>query len=175
MQGHDVRAEALVVRPIVSPALVGCERHLATLDRALEAARAGAGQAVLITSEAGIGKSRLVAELRARAEQLGCVLLQGACFESDRAFPYAPVLDLVRTLAAGQPTEAVAAWLWPAAPQLVRLLPELADRLPGVVSAPALDPEAEKRRLFQAVGQLVARICGRSASAARLRGPALGR
>ncbi|MBV9357187.1 MAG: ATP-binding protein, partial [Chloroflexi bacterium] len=106
MQRDDVRAEALVERPIVSPALVGRERQLATLDRALEAARAGTGGAVLVTGEAGIGKSRLVAELRGSAERLGCLVLQGASFESDRALPYAPVLDLVRTLAAGQPTEA---------------------------------------------------------------------
>ena len=34
------------------------------------------------------------------AASLGFVALQGACFETDRAHPYAPVLDLVRVLSA---------------------------------------------------------------------------
>jgi predicted ATPase len=63
-----------VARPIVSPVLVGRELQLDTLGRALETARAGVGGAVLIAGEAGIGKSRLVAELHARAELLGCTV-----------------------------------------------------------------------------------------------------
>jgi DNA-binding CsgD family transcriptional regulator/tetratricopeptide (TPR) repeat protein len=149
---------SVVASPIVSPILIGREAELATLRRALEAARAGAGGAVLVSGDAGIGKSRLVAELRARAQTLGCLVLQGVCFESDRALPYAALLDLLRTLVAHQPAEVVAAWLLPSARQLVRTVPELADWLPGVTPAPPLEPEAEKRRLFHSVGRLFVRI-----------------
>ncbi len=113
---------------------------------------------MLIRGEAGIGKSRLVAELRVHAERLGCLVLQGMCFESDRALPYAPILDLLRTLTTQQPAEVVTAWLRPFAPQLVRAMPEVADWLPGVTPAPALEPEGEKRRVFHSVGRLFARI-----------------
>ena len=113
---------------------------------------------MLVSGEAGIGKSRLVAEIRVRAEQLGCLVLQGMCFESDRALPYAPILDLLRTMTAQQSAEVVEAWLRSFAPQLIRAVPEFADWLPGVTPAPALEPEAEKRRVFHSVGRLFARI-----------------
>jgi predicted ATPase/DNA-binding CsgD family transcriptional regulator len=147
-----------LARPVVSPALVGREIQLAALSGALEAARSTAGTTVLVSGEAGIGKSRLVAELRAQAERLGCLVLQGVCFESDRALPYAPILDLLRTMTALQPAEAFAEWLRPFAAQLVKAVPEMVDWLPGVTPAPALEPEAEKRRIFHSVGRLFARI-----------------
>jgi tetratricopeptide (TPR) repeat protein len=114
---------------------------------------------VLVSGDAGIGKSRLVAELRTVAEQLGCVVLRGLCFESDQDLPYAPVVDLLRTMTAQQqPAEVVESWLRPFAPQLVRAVPEFVDWLPGVTPAPALEPAAEKRRIFHSVGRLFARI-----------------
>ena len=147
-----------MIRPRVSPALVGRAVQFATLSRALEAARSGTGVTLTVSGEAGVGKSRLIAEIRVHAEQLGCLVLQGMCFESDRALPYAPILDLLRTMMAQQPAEVVEAWLRPFAPQLVRAVPELADWLAGVTPAPALEPEAEKRRIFHSISGFFARI-----------------
>ena len=137
---------------------MGRGAQLATLSRALEAARSATGATMLVSGEAGIGKSRLVAELRVHAKQLSCLILQGTCFESDRALPYAPLVDVLRTLIAQQPAETVDAWLRPFAPQLVRAVPELVDWLAGVTPAPALEPEAEKRRILHSFGRLFARI-----------------
>jgi len=55
------------------------------------------GQTALIAGEAGVGKSRLVAEISARARGRGRAVMQGRCFEPDRALPYMPLLDLLRT------------------------------------------------------------------------------
>ena len=82
--------------PIVCPALFGRERQLDLLSRLLEQARAGRGHTGLIVGEAGIGKSRLLAELKATAIEQGLVILQGRCFEPDRVLPYTPLLDLLR-------------------------------------------------------------------------------
>jgi len=53
----------------------------------------------LVSGEAGVGKSRLLAELITEARAGGFLLLRGGCVEADRAAPYAPLLDLVRTFA----------------------------------------------------------------------------
>ena len=79
------------------PLTVGREAELATLEQLLALAVNGQGQAVLIEGEAGVGKSRLVTETVARATALGCTVLQGGCFEQDRALPYAGLIDLLRT------------------------------------------------------------------------------
>ncbi|MGH2587979.1 MAG: helix-turn-helix transcriptional regulator, partial [Dehalococcoidia bacterium] len=131
--------------------LIGRSQELVELLSHLSAARGRVGGAVLLSGEAGIGKSRLVAEARASAERDRFAVLEGACFEPDRSLPYAPILDLLWGLIAGQDATSVAALLGATAPDLVTLLPELAGRLDAVSRHPALDPEQEKRRLFEAL------------------------
>src|SRR5689334_5067600 len=81
----------------LSPTFVGRAQPLATLQRLMEAARAGSGQLALITGDAGIGKTRLVRELVDLAQAQGWAILDGHCFTQDRLCPYAPFLDLLRT------------------------------------------------------------------------------
>ncbi len=56
-------------KSILCPILIGRAPMVGVLERALEAARTGLGGVLLIAGEAGIGKSRLTAELKARAIQ----------------------------------------------------------------------------------------------------------
>src|SRR5262245_1718718 len=143
-------------KPVLSPILVGRAAALESLDHVLHAISGHRGHTVLIAGEAGIGKSRLVAEVRARAERLGLLSLVGQCFEPDRMLPYAPWLDVLRTRFAGQPSEALAQEIGASAPELVKLLPELATQLPGVAPTALLEPEQEQRRLVHALVQFVA-------------------
>jgi class 3 adenylate cyclase len=57
-----------------------------------------AGRIVLITGEAGIGKSRLVAEWRASTSG-GVQWLEGRCFAHTTTLPYGPFLDMLRRFA----------------------------------------------------------------------------
>ena len=59
---------------ILCPILIGRDAQIATLTRLLDQARAGQGQIVLISGEAGIGKSRLVAVAKLMIEQSGFVI-----------------------------------------------------------------------------------------------------
>src|SRR5215213_3188669 len=83
-------------RPVVSRRLIGRATQIDALHSALAATRRGNGQCITIAGEAGIGKSRLVAEAATSAAKQGMTVLQGRCFEADRAFPYAPLLDVLR-------------------------------------------------------------------------------
>src|SRR5437870_1045540 len=108
-------------RPLVCPRLVGRDRQVATIERLLDDAASRRGRVLLVAGEAGVGKSRLVAEARARAAARGFLALQGACFEPDRACPYAPFLDLLRGLPVASPAD-LAGFLGPTIHELARLL-----------------------------------------------------
>jgi predicted ATPase len=137
--------------PVVSPVLVGRIQEMDTLERALHSAQRGAGQCIVIAGEAGVGKSRLLSEICRRAEVERFLILRGYCFEQDAAFPYAPLVDALRThLARCVPLE-INERLGPFAPEIVKLVPEMALALPDLQPSPALDPEAEKRRLFESL------------------------
>ena len=70
-------------------------------------------------------------------------------------------LDMLRGLLLTRPPEEIADWLGPTAPELVKLMPELAAALPDVVPAAALEPEQDKRRRFHALVGFVARVAAR--------------
>src|ERR1044071_3384530 len=92
-------------KPIFCPIRVGRAAYLDSLEQHLDKARNGQGETLLLAGEAGIGKSRLVAEAKAWADQHDLRILEGQCFESDRIFPYAPILDLLRAFVAAYPVE----------------------------------------------------------------------
>ncbi len=148
-------------KPIVCPVLIGRATQWEALNSVLAQASAGHGQAVLLAGEAGIGKSRLVAETTARAMDGGFTALEGRCFEPDHSLPYAPLLSLLRGRFASGSKDEIMRDLGPTGPELVKLVPELATLLPDVRPSPALEPEQEKRRLFEVLTQVVV---GRSAA-----------
>ena len=112
-------------RPLVCPVLVGREPHCAALEACLDQACAGRGQLILVHGEAGIGKSRLVEALRAQAAERGVRVVQGACFEPDRALPFGPFSDLLRDVLADSDAAPVLAGLGSLATDLARIAPEL--------------------------------------------------
>jgi DNA-binding CsgD family transcriptional regulator len=137
----------------VCPVLVGRAPQLAALDRQLAQAAAGQGQVTLIAGEAGVGKSRLVGEVKGRAISQGFAVLEGRCFEPDRALPYAPLRDVLRAYLAAHTHDTLARALGPVAPQLAGLLPELPPTLADLPPLPALDPEQQRRRIIQSLVQ----------------------
>jgi DNA-binding CsgD family transcriptional regulator len=139
-------------KSVVCPVLIGRENDLQRLDRLMTQSQEGNGQIALIAGEAGIGKSRLVREAKARAPQ-GTVILEGACFQTESVLPYAPLLDLFRNFFEMHPPEETARMMGASAPQLLKLFPELIRDLPDLMpsGSSSPNPEQEKRRLFQAL------------------------
>jgi DNA-binding CsgD family transcriptional regulator/Flp pilus assembly protein TadD len=141
----------------VCPVLIGRASYLASILQCFEQARDGHGQVLLLAGEAGIGKSRLVAEARVHAAQAGMGIFEGRCFEPDRTLPYAPVLDLLRAYFSARTPEELAREIDPSAQELVKLLPELAAFFPNITPTPSLEPEQEKHRLIQTLASFFAR------------------
>jgi predicted ATPase len=107
--------------------------------------------AVLLAGDAGVGKTRLLAELRARAEDAGYRVLVGHCLDfGDSALPYLPFSEAFGRLATEAPT--LARSLVEAGPAIARLMP--ARRVLPEQSAPADDEshvQLDRPDLFAAV------------------------
>ena len=142
-------------------ALVGRDVEVTRLSAALESARSGQGMAVTIVGEAGVGKSRLVAELRRLALDSedgdeGALWLEGRCFESTTSTSYAPIVDLLRDrFRDGDGPD-------PAIPEdvLVPLLNVLSIPDPRAAAFRELPPAQVKGRTFLAVAEHLRALAG---------------
>src|SRR5580704_15634967 len=133
--------------------LFGRAAELRTLMAAWTAARAGHGRVVLITGEAGIGKTRLVAELARRADNAGARTAVGAGVDVGGEAPLAIWQELAPQLARTVPPPPEQAD-WPA--ELGRLAPDIAARLGrNEPPPPVSSPELERLRVFDAALRLV--------------------
>jgi len=79
------------------PPFVGRRHELDWFEHTLQGTTAGHPQVVLLEGEAGIGKTRLLRELRDRAVRGDIQGLYGRCYE-DLALPYLPFIEALRPL-----------------------------------------------------------------------------
>ena len=137
--------------PRASGFFVGRDAELGGLLGALEEAQTGRGSVCLVSGEPGIGKSRLVDELGARARERDLAVLRGRCWEAGGAPAFWPWVQLLRAHIRSADAEDLRRQMRAGAAELAELLPELRDAL-GVLPRPEVrDPEALRFRLFDAV------------------------
>ncbi len=146
---------------------VGRAEEQAWLRAALERTSAGHGQAVTVTGEPGVGKSRLFFELAHSPAVAGWTVLESIAVAYGRATPFLPVLDLLRTYFRIEPRDGPAtarekvrvgvAALDPALDDTVAPLLALLDVLPEADPLRALDPPERRRRTLGAVYRLLRR------------------
>ena len=77
--------------------LVGREREQALLRHVLHEMLDGHGSLVLVSGEAGIGKTTLVEWLAREAEAQGCLVLSGGCYDLTTTPPYGPWIEMLAT------------------------------------------------------------------------------
>src|SRR5262249_39427244 len=144
--------------------LVGRERDLAVLHECLARVRAGRGQVVGIVGEPGVGKSRLLYELRKSPEGERVTWLEGHCVAYGQTTPYLPILEMLRTNFQIeeddnplQIQEKLRQGIQRLDPALGGTLPFLADvfALPGANEAlKHLDPKDKRQKTFEAIRAL---------------------
>ena len=132
-------------------AFAGRAEQLEALRTAWKEAIEQRCQAVLISGEPGVGKTRLVTEFVRTAHDDGGVVLWGRCDE-ELEVPYQPFAEALRLFVASIDDERLRADLGPFAADLSLIVPDLAKRIPGLTIQPIGDPDAERHRLFEAVG-----------------------
>jgi DNA-binding CsgD family transcriptional regulator len=124
-------------------ALIGRSRELARLVTAVDRARSGSGGVVLLSGEAGVGKTRLAGEL---ARAAGDALLLSGAATHGGTVPYGPVVAALRGLLRSEP--GALADCGPLGAHLAMILPELGQ------AAPATD----RLTLFEAIRCALSRL-----------------
>ncbi|HEX2111798.1 MAG TPA: ABC transporter substrate-binding protein [Gaiellaceae bacterium] len=81
--------------PAAEGPLVGRDFELTVLERAMDGLREGRGVILSVTGEAGIGKTRLAAEVRRRYDR-DIHFVEGRAVSYAQTFPYSPIRDLLR-------------------------------------------------------------------------------
>ncbi len=138
--------------PIVlgmTPALIGRDHPTAVLRAEIGRAAESHGGLVLVTGEAGIGKTTLVTEAADEARRRGALVLGGTCWDSDSAPGYWPWVQVVRGLRRAVGEEEWARTDEAAGGRLAVLLGEVSGR--GEAGQEATGPEDSGFPLYDAV------------------------
>jgi DNA-binding CsgD family transcriptional regulator/tetratricopeptide (TPR) repeat protein len=139
---------------MASPTLVGRLEELQVLEAARQRAANGEPAVVQVGGEAGVGKTRLIAELAARCLTDGTRVLQGGCVPvGEGALPYAPIVEALRALITDVGVAAIRELVGPFWPELARLLPAL-----GAADHIAPPDQAAQTRLFELVLGLLGQL-----------------
>jgi predicted ATPase/class 3 adenylate cyclase/DNA-binding CsgD family transcriptional regulator len=151
--------------------LVGRERELELLRQCFDLTRGGRGQAVSITGDAGLGKSRLLYECRQALVQDDCTWLDGRCHPYGAALAYGPIIEILKQYFQIDPSDRdedvrdkIHRWLEPFGTALATAAPYMYHLL-GVGTAGELPerlaPEAIKQRTFETLRGLVCESASR--------------
>jgi predicted ATPase len=136
-----------------SPTFVGRVEELRLLEAAKGRAANGEPAVVLVGGEAGVGKTRLVAELTARCGTDGTRVLAGGCVPvGDGALPYAPIVEALRALVGEVGAGALRELVGPSWAELARLLPAMGDPEAGPAG------QGAQPRLFELLLGLLGRL-----------------
>jgi len=161
---HETRTRLEVETDRGLTPFVGRERELGSLVDAFERARAGQGQVAFLVGEAGIGKSRLLLELRRRVGD-GAAWQEGHCLSFGKAMAFHPLVDLLQRQFGIEEDDgeaaivakiergvtAVGAPLGPVAPYLCALL----SVDPGDADVRAMSPAQRRGETFEALRRLL--------------------
>jgi class 3 adenylate cyclase/tetratricopeptide (TPR) repeat protein len=149
----------LALRPTVG--VVGRETEMAAIsDVAKRVTGGGVREILLVSGEAGLGKTTLVAEAARSAFNNGACVLFGHC-EENLASPYQLFAEALGHYVTHAPEEQLIAHVEIHGSELSRLVPALAGRIPDLPPSKATDSDTERFLLFAAVVGLLAAVAER--------------
>jgi len=135
--------------------VVGRTAEAETITAALKRVTSGGSREVVVVSgEAGLGKTTLVAETSRSAFDAGSCVLFGHC-EEDLATPYQLFAEVLGHFVTHAPEEQLCAHVDAHGSELARLVPALGSRIPDLPPSKSTDADSERFLLFAAVVGLV--------------------
>lgn len=148
----DVPLPGMIMRP---SGLIGRDGERAALDEQFAVARSGRLRAVVVSGEAGIGKTTLLGAFALAARECDATVLYGRC-EDGGAVPLQPWRDIIGSIVEHAPLELLRDHCERYGGELLRIAPHLAGRLwapPPLVA----DGAIERHHLFAAITDLLRR------------------
>jgi DNA-binding winged helix-turn-helix (wHTH) protein len=130
---------------------VGRKHILFQTSAALGDVIEGRGQIVLLSGEAGIGKTRTAEELAGIARERGCRVYSGRCVEAEGSPAFWPWIQIVRSFAQEELPESLMRVVGEGAQEVARMVPELREQLPNLPDVGHVDPKAARFLLFDGV------------------------
>ncbi len=155
--------------------LLGRDAELEAFRTACGETEGGHGRAVILSGEAGIGKSRLALEFRRHVVERGWMVYTGQCHSHTAAVPFTPWIQLLNSFFGIDPGDATEARTEKVLNAVRRLTPDMLEvapllnpllslAIPQTDVARSLDEETRRRRFFD----LIVELLGASAANAPL-------
>jgi tetratricopeptide (TPR) repeat protein len=137
--------------------LVGRDDELTTLQTLLRRTEDGQGGTVVLSGEAGVGKTRLVEEAASMANERDMLVLSGRCEIEDSA-PYQPLLGQIEHAMRRLSPEGFRQARGENAPELAKLMPALRQQFPEIPEPISLPTDQERRYLLHGCGTFIERV-----------------
>ncbi len=154
VRGAGVPLQA--VRPLRSmpTPIVGRQEELALLRRWLADLDQRTGGIVTIVGEAGIGKTRLLAETLRIAADRGALTIEIRATSLEQGLPFAAVSEMLRSLVRNAPEQRLRQLPQFALAQIADLFPALRERLPDLPELPDVPPDERRNRQIEGLCEL---------------------
>jgi DNA-binding SARP family transcriptional activator/predicted ATPase len=154
IQQETPTIQAIVQQPLPAapPTLIGREREWEQLYDAWQHETLGGPHFVLVTGEAGVGKSRLTEEFLLWAIQQGAVTAKTRSYAAEGQLSLAPVTEWLRSEGLRAPLRQLdAVWLI----EVARILPELLAEQPALPHYEPVTEYGQRQRFFEALARAI--------------------
>jgi len=154
MQHETPTIQPIVHQPLpaATPTLIGREREWELLHSAWQHTTGGEPHFVLVTGEAGVGKSRLVEEFLLWTSQQGAVTAKTRSYAAEGQLSLAPVTEWLRSEGLRAPLRQLdKIWLT----EVARILPELLAEQPTLPPYSPVTEYGQRQRFFEALARAV--------------------
>ena len=143
-------------------AFVERDAERARLRQLVDDALVGRGRLALVAGEAGVGKSRLVAEIADEAQARGMRVLTGHCVEMSGTPPYLPYVEIIeQAISSPRSSVALREALGDVAPEIARIAPALRRAFPEIPPPVELPAELARRYVWNSFSEFVGRAAQR--------------